>query len=771
MGSTRAASARPAANLIATLLATAVAHHRAGRFAAAETAYRDILARAPNHADAVHLLGVLAHQQNRHDEAVRLIERALVLRPAFPEAAYNLGNALSALNRGDEAIEAWQRAIDLKPDYAAAHFNLGNAHRDAGRLDVAEEHFRAAIAANPHLAAAHANLAHVLHAARRFDEAVDAYRRAIALDPNLLTARANLGLVLADSERLEEAVAELEQLVKEHPTYGVGLTNLANVYLRLDRLGEALATAERGVKAAPDLAEAYLTFGAIQAVRGQFEAAQAYIKRALILKPNDARAHHNLGTALRKAGHLSEAAKSYERALAIDPTIPEVLCDLAFVRAAQGRVEEAESIYRRVLEIRPGFEPAAMNLLFVMQYNPAHSVADIVAAHRMWGARNADLRGALPPPHNDPDPERRLRVGFVSGDLRRHPVGFFTAPLFKHYDRDSFEFICYSTSEYDDDMSQQLRERVSAWHRVPSEKPRDLANRIRADAIDVLIDLSGHTARNRLRTFAMRPAPVQASWAGYVGTTGLPEMDWVISDWRETPAGFEAHFVERVIRLPDGYVCYEPPSYAPPVSPLPSDTTGVVTFGCFNNLSKVTPDVIRLWVRLLERVKNGRLLLRTSSLSDAETRARYLDMFVNAGGDPQRIDLKPGANHAEFLAGYAEVDIALDPFPYSGGLTTIEALWMGVPVVTLGGDRFCSRHSITHLTSVGLTELVADGLAQYLDIAASLASDRNRLRRLRAELRERMAASPLCDGARFARNFEAALRTMWRDWCARVKHP
>ncbi|HEX6979198.1 MAG TPA: tetratricopeptide repeat protein, partial [Alphaproteobacteria bacterium] len=696
---------------------------------------------------------------------------ALALRPAFPEAAYNLGNALGALKRIDEAIAAWQRAIDLKPDYAAAHFNLGNAHRDAGRLDAAETHFRAAVAANPRLAAAHANLAHILHATRRFDEAVDAYRRAIALDPGLLTARANLGLVLADSDRIDDAVAELEQLVKEHPTYAVGLTNLANVYLRLNRLGDALAMAEKGVKAAPDLAEAYLTFGTIQAARGQFEAAQAYIQRALILQPNDARAHHNLGTALRKAGHLSEAVKSYERALAVDPTKPEVLCDLAFVRAAQGRIEDAESIYRHVLEIRPDFEPAAINLLFIMQYNPAHSVSDIVAAHRMWDARNVDVRGVLPPPHNDPDPERRLRIGFVSGDLRRHPVGYFTAPLFKHHDRDSFEFICYSTSEYDDDMSQQLGEQVAAWHRVPFEKPRDLANRIRADAIDVLIDLSGHTARNRLRTFAMRPAPVQASWAGYVGTTGLSEMDWVISDWRETPAGFEAHFVERVIRLPDGYVCYEPPAYAPPVSPLPSDTSGVVTFGCFNNLSKVTPDVVRLWVRLLERVKNGRLLLRTSSLADAPTRARYLDMFIDAGGDPQRIDLRPGAGHAEFLAGYADVDIALDPFPYSGGLTTIEALWMGVPVITLGGDRFCSRHSITHLTSVGLTELIADGPERYLEIAASLASDRDRLRRLRAELRERMAASPLCDGARFARNFEAALRTMWRDWCAKARNP
>ena len=363
---------------------------------------------------------------------------------------------------------------------------------------------------------------------------------------------------------------------------------------------------------------------------------------------------------------------------------------------------------------------------------------------------------------------KKLRVGYVSADFGRHPIGYFLSPVLASHDRTRVETYCYSHRTTEDDLTIKLKNSADHWRCTVGINDDDLADIITADQIDILVDLSGHTGGNRLRVFARKPAPVQATWAGYVGTTGLSAIDYLISDWQETPPGSERWHVETPIRLPDCYVCYEPPEYAPVSSALPALLNGYVTFGSFNNLAKMNNDVIALWSQILQHVTDSRLLLITRELNDLDTRKSLTKEFTRFGV-ANRVTLSGSLPHAELLSAYNRVDIALDPFPYSGGLTTLESLWMGVPVVTLGGERFSSRHSLSHLTAVGLPEFITTGPDTYLSSAASHAADLVKLADLRRHLRARMAVSPLCDAIRFTQNLEAAFRQMWQTWCGTVK--
>jgi predicted O-linked N-acetylglucosamine transferase (SPINDLY family) len=337
--------------------------------------------------------------------------------------------------------------------------------------------------------------------------------------------------------------------------------------------------------------------------------------------------------------------------------------------------------------------------------------------------------------------------------------------VLEHLDRDRFEVVCYYTRSEQDDFSSRIEAASKEWHHVYG-KPNDaLAARIREERIDILFDLSGHSADHRLLVFTRRPAPIQITWLGYVGTTGLTTMDYLIADRFHVPPGVEEHYVEKILRMPDGYACFDPPAEAPELGPLPALERGHVTFGSFNNLSKITPEVVALWAQIIRRVPRSRLLLHAPALGGATARRRISHSFVAAGGDPARLELRGTLRRPELLAAYNTIDVALDPFPYSGGVTTCEALWMGVPVVTSPGETFASRHSFSHLSNVGLTETIAADHCAYVDRAVALAGDVAHLADLRAGLRERVASSPLCDGPRFAAHFMSLLRDVWRRWC------
>ena len=472
---------------------------------------------------------------------------------------------------------------------------------------------------------------------------------------------------------------------------------------------------------------------------------------------------------LKEAGRLDEAVASLGRAIELKPDHAEIHNNLSSTLLAQGDHEGALRACRRALELRPSYSDAHSNLLMCAQYQSGVTLAGLARAHTEWDNRHATpLRASGKSFDLDRDPERPLRLGFVSPDLCAHPVGFFLARVLGNLDARSSTVVCYYDRAVRDALSDHLAAAASEWHDVVGLDDEALAARVRADRIDILFDLSGHTANHRLLVFARRPAPIQISWIGYVGTTGLKAMDYLIADRFHVPPGSEAHYCERVLRMPDGYVCYDPPASAPAVGRLPAEERGYVTFGCFNNVSKLTPEVIALWAEIVHRVPGSRLLLVSPALGGATARERIVSAFVATGGDRDRLELRGILPWADLLAAYNTVDIALDPFPYSGGLTNCEALWMGVPVVTCPGETFASRHSFSHLSNVGLTETIAADTREYVELAVSMAGNLVHLAEIRAGLRDRMARSPLCDGERFARHLQTLLRDVWRQWCGQM---
>ena len=488
--------------------------------------------------------------------------------------------------------------------------------------------------------------------------------------------------------------------------------------------------------------------------------AQRYL--GLIAAAYNQRAH-----LLYQAGKLDEAAAACRAAIALRPNDADAHNNLGNVLRLQGLPQEAVAAHRRALEINPDFVAAHSNLLLGMHYVPGVTLAQLAAAHGEWDARHGRPRPGDWRPHaNLRDPERRLRLGFVSRDFTCHPVGVFLVRCLENLDRGGCETVCYSDVVQPDFITARLKVAVSGWHDVAQLSHAQLAAQIRADGIDILFDLAGHTSGNRLPALALKPAPIQITWIGYVGTTGLRAMDYILADCREIPPEQEEFYREKVLRMPHGYVCYDPPGDAPPVGPLPAMYAGVVTFGSFNNPGKITSAVIALWAEVLRRVPNSRLLLKYRGMNDEGVRRRYQMQFADRGIAPDRIEMQGWLGHEDLLGQYNRVDLGLDPFPYSGGATTCEALWMGVPVITCPGETFAGRHSLTHLSGVGLTTTVAQDHEQYVAIAAALAGDLAGLATLRANLRQQMAASPLCNGRQFANDLSAILRKVWRQWCA-----
>jgi predicted O-linked N-acetylglucosamine transferase (SPINDLY family) len=717
---------------IVQAMQAAVGHHQAGRLAEAESLYRQVLAQVPEHPGALHFLGLLGAQTGHPAAAIELIGRAIAFRPEYAEAHSTLGFVLTSEGRLDEAVAALRQAIALGPELAEAHTNLGNALREQGRLE----------------------------------EAIAAHDRAIALKPEYAEAHSNRGVALAETGRLDEAIATFEQALALRPEYPTALRNLGLALITRGRLDEAFTVLRRALALRPDFAEAHAALGNVFQRREQLDEAIALYRRALELKPDDGEIHSNLGVALRHAGRLEESAAALGRSIALRPERAEPYNNLGSTLLAQGDREGALASYERALELKPDYVSAHSNALLCAQYLPGASLVGLARAHAEWNERHAaPLRADWKPCALERDPERPLRLGFLSADLRRHPVGYFLVPFLANLDRRRFAVVCYSARAIRDDMTERLAATSSAWHDVAGLDDAELAELIRADAIDILFDLGGHTAGNRLLVFARRPAPIQMSWMGYVGTTGLEAMDYLVADRYHVPPGAEVHYRERVLRMPEGYVCVEAPGEAPDVGPLPAIEQGAITFGSFNNLAKITPDVIACWAEIVRGAPGSRLLLITPALDDRATRERLTAAFAAAGVDPRRLELRGGLPRAELLAAYNTIDLALDPFPYSGGMTTCEALWMGVPVVTCPGETFASRHSLSHLSNIGLTEMVASDRNEYVARAVKLAGDLPRLAALRAGLRGRMAGSALCDGPRFARDLMALLRQVWRAWC------
>ena len=743
-------------------LALAMQHHQSGRLQEAEPLYRLILQSNPNHADALHLLGLIAHQVGNRPAAVEYICRAIQLNGNAADAHGNLGLAYYAWRKLPEAIASYRRALKLKPNDAKVWMTLGVALKDQREFDEAVACYRRAIEIHPGFTEAHGNLGNSLKELGRLDEAIESYLRVLELNPNIAQAHCNLGIALQEQGRFDEAIARYRRALDLKPNYAEAHGNLGLALKGQGLLDESVACFRRTVELQPNTAEAHGNLGIALMEQGYPDEAIVCYRRALELRPDDAVSLGNLGNALTNRGKLTEAVSCFRRSLELSSDDAVTHSNLGNALKDQGLLDEAIACFRRSLELNLDYAIAHSNLLMTLHYCDGMTHPALAEAHAEFDRQHTSkLMQTVDSTLKSNDLHRRPRLGFVSADLGRHPVGFFLVRVLENLFASQYEMICYSDRNVKDDLSQRMQSVSTHWRDVLGVGDQRLAEQIRADGIDILFDLAGHTGHNRLMVFARKPAPIQVSWIGYEGTTGLSAMDYLIADRHTVPNGSEVYYRESVLRMPDGYLCYEPPDTAPPIAPPPSQKNGYMTFGSFNNLAKVTPHVVKVWSEILHRCPNSRLLMKYSGLGDPNVRQRYLDAFAAHGVNPQRLELLPPCSYAEYLASYADVDVILDPFPFSGSTTTCEALWMGVPVVTCPLETFASRHSLSHLSSIGVRELVAENLKAYVELAVSLAGDLPRVTSLRGELRDRMRTSPLCDGKRFAANLDTLLQSIW----------
>ncbi len=666
-----------------------------------------------------------------------------------------------------EAERIYRCVLDRDPDNAEAHHLFGVLSYERGQAEDAISRFESAVAIAPEIAKYHANLGSVYAAVGRFDDALPTLERAVALDPDAASPHNSLGAVHREHGRTDDSIAAYRRAVEIDGSFAQAHSNLAVALLFAGCRDEALESAEAAVAADRGDAQCHNTLGAVLAAHGRGEEAMGRFERAVELAPDFAEAQRNLGLALLNAYRYEQSALHFRKVITRRPDDGAGHAGLARALRLQGRHHEALPHFRRSVELVPDNFRYHSNLLFNMIASPELDRRSIFDEHREWNRRFARPLAMAGTPHANPrDPDRRLRIGYVSPDFLNHPVGRLSVPVLAAHDRDAFEVFCYSRVRRPDEITERLRAAVACYRETADESDEAVADLVRADGIDILVDLAGHSARHRLLTFARKPAPVQATWLGYLSTTGLDAIDYLIGDPVHTPDGCEADFSERIARLPHCLLCAEAPTHAPDVGPPPLAATGRVSFGVFNNPSKMTAPVIALWSRILEAVPEARLLMKFRGLEDAGVSAYLRARFTACGIAPDRVELRGTSPSREVLTTYHEVDLALDTTPYSGTSTTLESLWMGVPVVALRGERMVSRASAAILGAAGLEELVAGDGDAYVALAVALAGDGERLAALRAGMRERLLGSLLYDVTGFTRDLEALYRGMWREWCA-----
>jgi protein O-GlcNAc transferase len=601
----------------------------------------------------------------------------------------------------------------------------------------------------------------------RFPEAEQALRRWAALVPDDPGPWLELAQLWTRNGRADDGLGLTQRAQRLAPRLTGGHLARAFALTALGRPAEAEAAVTAALAQDPLHPPALLRLGEIRIAQARLDDAVVHLAQAVAAAPQWAETHAALGQALRGLGMLHAAAAALATAGRLEPGRVEAGRRRAAALFEAGKIDDGLAVLDALAPLDP--QPALTGSIRLFSLNLDDRLSDeaLSAAHRAWGEQvTAGLPPAVPPVV-DRDPERRLRIGFVAADVRRHPVGYMLEAALRHRDPAAVETVIYAGNQRDDALTDRLRGLCDGWRACAGWSDERLAAVIREDRIDILVDLSGHAGGNRLPVFARKPAPVQVSWLDYFNTTGLPAMDYALFDAVSVPDGRESLFTEQVARLPDGRFCYTPPEYAPDAAPPPALTRGYVTFGSFNSLQKLNEATIALWSRVLRAVPGSRLLLKTATLLDVGVQIALRLAFRRHGIAAAQVMFRGRSDHAAMLAEYADVDIALDPLTYNGGITSCEALWMGVPVLTWPGDRPVARQTLGFLTALGLNgELAASGADDYVARAVGLAVDTGRLAELRASLRPRMASSSLCDGARFAGRLETAWRLMWRRYAA-----
>lgn len=719
---------------------------------------------APHEARYHFVRAQLLHGMGRFGDAAEACRAALALDPASADTHCSLGNALQALGDHPGAIDAYTEALTLDPVHADASNNLGNSHRQRGANDAAERAWRAALAAQPAHASALTNLGALLNEQGRGDEAIPLLREAVHVDQQTPATLINLGVALCDRSEFAEAVQWLERAVELDPHNAHAAYNLGNALHGLGRHADAAMQFRCTVALDRRHANAWNNLGNLCKLSGEFGAAAEAFDTALRLDPGFVAARNNAANLMRTLGRHDDAEAHLRTALACDPRHSATLNNLGNVLKDTGALDDAIDCYRQAVACDSRNAVAHSNLVYALSFQ-SESADAVLSEALNWSAHHESPPDAARTKDGEGRaastgrmPCKRLRIGYVGADFRDHCQALFLVPLLAHHDRDAFEIVCYANVERADAMTRRLAGHADLWRNARDLDDRRLAQTIRDDGIDILVDLTMHMADGRLTVFARRPAPVQATWLAYPGTTGLAAIDYRLTDPHLDPPGHDREYRERSIRLADSFWCYDPLTDTPAVNELPALTTGRITFGCLNNPCKLTDRTLRLWVGVFDALPDAHLLLM---VPPGAGRERLAERMRKQGLDTSRTSFVSFRPRADYLNTYHAIDIGLDTLPYNGHTTSLDALWMGVPVITCVGQTVVGRAGLSQLANLDLLELAAHSDVDFVDTAVALTRDLPRLAALRRNLRTRLERSPLMDGARFARQVEAAYRSMW----------
>ncbi len=621
-----------------------------------------------------------------------------------------------------------------RSDNAEVLYFLGVIYFQSGNYDPAIKYIEKSLLFNEANADAYHILGMAFQAEGRLDSAIQCYQKAIQINPNYVEAYSNLGNAVKEKGLLDQAI---------------------NYYQNAIRLN-------------PNLSVAYRNLGVAHQEKGNLDEAIGYYQTAVRLDPDSAGTYHLLGYAFMQQNRLHEAVDSYRMSLRINPDSAAVLSNLGSALGHQGKLDEAEDCLKRAIQIGPNYLNAYETFIMMMNYDARYDARSIYSEHLKFAEKFAKPLSSVIAPHtNEKSLDRRLKIGYVSPDFKQHSVAYFIEPALNVHNRELFQILCYSNGPVQDEVTMRLQHYSDEWRNIAGTSDEQAVELIRKDGIDILVDLAGYSSNNRVLLFARKPAPVQVSWIGYPATTGLSTMDYKIVDSYTDPPGTTEQFhTEKLVRMPGSFLCYMPDRDSPAVDALPALASGHITFGSFNNLAKVSPMLIETWTKILKMIPGCRLVMKAKSLSDRSTRDYVMELFTRKNVEADRLELlswEPSVRgHLDL---YNRIDIGLDTFPYNGTTTTCEALWMGVPVITLAGNTHASRVGVCLLSNIGIPELIAETYDEYVEIAINLAADIKRLKTLRGSLRAMMASSPLTDAKRFVGNLETCFRTMWKKWC------
>ena len=675
-----------------------------------------------------------------------------------------LEEAMQLHRAGDlhAAESLYRKLLTQNPGDPDALHLLGLLAHQAGHSDQAVLLIRAAISRMPTSFDYHTNLGLVLNKLGRIEESLAAYQSALKLRPDSALCRNEIGVALAGMGKNVDAIAAFESAIAADPTYAEAYNNLGVLRQYMSEIDAAEVAYRLAIQHQPNYSEAMSNLASLCEMRSRSDEAEQLLRAAIALQPNSPGSHNNLGNVLQRTDRLDAAEDEFRAALSLNPNYCEAMINLASCLKDSGQLDESLAQFDRVVAQFPTHKVAASARINTMHFMPAFSAADLQLELADWNERFAKTPANLPPHRNKPDPNKRLRIGYVSADLREHVVGWNLLPLLQQHDKAQFEIFAYDTGARKDAMTDKLAENCDHWRSLVGRTDEEAAQAIREDGIDLLVDLALHTSQNRLSIFALKPAPVQLTYLAYCGSTGMPAIDYRFSDPYMDPPGTDLSlYAERTVRLPRTFWCYNP-TESPNVSSLPAQVNGFVTFGCLNNFAKVSPPALRLWMSILQDVPGSRLLMYAPAGRAVEKIRRQ---FAAAGIDSARLEFVGRQSRPDYFNTYNRIDIALDPFPYGGGITTCDALWMGVPVISLIGKTAVGRGGFSILSNLDLARLACDLPKKYRQTAIALANDLPVLTALRAELRDRMRSSPLMDAPRFARDVEAAYRRMWREYC------